>query len=120
MPRDIGIDVTPPEKECTDQNCPFHGKLSVRGQILEGQHLPRAVRQHEHPVEQLHVLARTDIGDAHLDGARWCLVVSTRQIALPGVLQLDDPQGGVLHLDKAARLGPLQQDPHVLFTLPRL
>ncbi|HDM35712.1 MAG TPA: 30S ribosomal protein S17 [Candidatus Syntrophoarchaeum butanivorans] len=36
MPRDIGIDVTPPEKECTDQNCPFHGKLSVRGQILEG------------------------------------------------------------------------------------
>ncbi|MCW7076457.1 MAG: 30S ribosomal protein S17 [Candidatus Syntropharchaeales archaeon] len=36
MARDIGIDVTPPDNECTDHNCPFHGKLSVRGQILEG------------------------------------------------------------------------------------
>ena len=34
--RDIGIDVKPPEKECNDPNCPFHGTLSVRGKILEG------------------------------------------------------------------------------------
>ncbi len=34
--RDIGIDVKPPEKECTDPNCPFHGHLKVRGQIIEG------------------------------------------------------------------------------------
>ncbi len=34
--RDIGIDVPPPEKTCTDEHCPFHGKLSVRGQSLEG------------------------------------------------------------------------------------
>jgi small subunit ribosomal protein S17 len=34
--RDIGIDVPAPEKACTDEHCPFHGKLSVRGQILEG------------------------------------------------------------------------------------
>ena len=34
--RDIGIDVPVPEKPCTDEHCPFHGKLSVRGQILEG------------------------------------------------------------------------------------
>ncbi|MEW5760027.1 MAG: 30S ribosomal protein S17 [Candidatus Thermoplasmatota archaeon] len=34
--RDIGIDVTPPSKKCEDKNCPFHGKLSVRGQIFEG------------------------------------------------------------------------------------
>ena len=34
--RDIGIDVKPPEKECDDPNCPFHGHLKVRGQILEG------------------------------------------------------------------------------------
>ncbi|MHC1635917.1 MAG: 30S ribosomal protein S17 [Candidatus Methanospirareceae archaeon] len=34
--RDIGIDVKAPERECTDVNCPFHGKLPVRGQILEG------------------------------------------------------------------------------------
>jgi small subunit ribosomal protein S17 len=32
----IGIDVRMPEKECDDNNCPFHGKLSVRGQIIEG------------------------------------------------------------------------------------
>ena len=34
--RDIGIDVRVPEKECEDENCPFHGKLPVRGQIIEG------------------------------------------------------------------------------------
>ncbi|MBC7114762.1 MAG: small subunit ribosomal protein [Archaeoglobi archaeon] len=36
MARDIGIDVKPPEGECDDENCPFHGKLSVRGQIFVG------------------------------------------------------------------------------------
>jgi small subunit ribosomal protein S17 len=34
--RDIGYDVKPPEKECSDPNCPFHGTLPVRGKILEG------------------------------------------------------------------------------------
>lgn len=34
--RDIGYDVKPPEKECDDSNCPFHGTLPVRGKILEG------------------------------------------------------------------------------------
>jgi small subunit ribosomal protein S17 len=33
---DIGIDVKPPAKQCSDQNCPFHGRLPVRGQIFEG------------------------------------------------------------------------------------
>ena len=32
--RDIGIDVSPPERECDDKHCPFHGQLSVRGQIF--------------------------------------------------------------------------------------
>ena len=32
----IGIDVKPPEDTCTDKDCPFHGTLPVRGQILEG------------------------------------------------------------------------------------
>ncbi len=36
MKRDIGIDVKVPERECDDVNCPFHGKLPVRGQIIEG------------------------------------------------------------------------------------
>lgn len=33
----IGIDVRPPAKACTDRNCPFHGRLPVRGQIFEGE-----------------------------------------------------------------------------------
>lgn len=33
---DIGIDVRPPAKVCSDRNCPFHGQLPVRGQIFEG------------------------------------------------------------------------------------
>jgi len=36
MTRDIGVDVQPPAKECTDPKCPFHGTLPVRGQILKG------------------------------------------------------------------------------------
>ncbi|GAA5818263.1 MAG: 30S ribosomal protein S17 [Methanobrevibacter sp. CfCl-M3] len=32
----IGLDVPEPENKCNDPNCPFHGSLSVRGQILEG------------------------------------------------------------------------------------
>ena len=34
--KDIGIDVKPPETECSDHNCPFHGSLKVRGQIIGG------------------------------------------------------------------------------------
>jgi len=34
--RDIGIDVPMPAKACTDVKCPFHGRLPVRGQMLEG------------------------------------------------------------------------------------
>jgi len=34
--RDIGIDVPVPTTPCKDPKCPFHGRLSVRGQTLEG------------------------------------------------------------------------------------
>ncbi|MDD1771028.1 MAG: 30S ribosomal protein S17 [Methanomassiliicoccales archaeon] len=34
--KDIGIDVKAPEATCTDIHCPFHGKLSVRGQVIDG------------------------------------------------------------------------------------
>ncbi|MHC1566188.1 MAG: 30S ribosomal protein S17 [Candidatus Syntropharchaeia archaeon] len=37
MTRDIGLEVKVPEKTCDDPNCPFHGTLPVRGQILEGE-----------------------------------------------------------------------------------
>jgi small subunit ribosomal protein S17 len=35
-PRDIGLDVRLPKSDCEDPKCPFHGRLKVRGQILEG------------------------------------------------------------------------------------
>jgi small subunit ribosomal protein S17 len=34
--RDIGLDVRAPKTKCDDDHCPFHGRLNVRGQILEG------------------------------------------------------------------------------------
>ncbi len=34
--RDIGVDVAPPEEKCEDDNCPFHGTLSVRGRVIRG------------------------------------------------------------------------------------
>lgn len=33
---DIGVDVKAPQRECGDENCPFHGRLKVRGQMIEG------------------------------------------------------------------------------------
>ncbi|HTT74327.1 MAG TPA: 30S ribosomal protein S17 [Thermoplasmata archaeon] len=33
---DIGLDVRAPRARCDDRHCPFHGRLPVRGQILEG------------------------------------------------------------------------------------
>lgn len=32
----IGIPITPPEKECKDPRCPWHGSLSVRGRVFKG------------------------------------------------------------------------------------
>ena len=29
-----GLNVKAPEQECTDVNCPFHGTLPVRGQVI--------------------------------------------------------------------------------------
>ena len=34
--RDIGLDVRAPKEACDDRHCPFHGHLSVRGQVIEG------------------------------------------------------------------------------------
>jgi len=32
----LGLNVQEPDTACEDENCPFHGTLSVRGQTLEG------------------------------------------------------------------------------------
>lgn len=34
--KDIGIEVKAPAQSCEDVNCPFHGSLKLRGQIIEG------------------------------------------------------------------------------------
>jgi small subunit ribosomal protein S17 len=36
MVKETGLNVKAPQSECTDPNCPFHGSLSVRGQVLDG------------------------------------------------------------------------------------
>lgn len=33
---DIGIDVEAPSESCSDENCPFHGELPVRGKVATG------------------------------------------------------------------------------------
>ncbi len=33
---DIGLDVRAPKEICDDPHCPFHGRLPLRGQLLEG------------------------------------------------------------------------------------
>jgi small subunit ribosomal protein S17 len=32
----LGLNVDEPDAACEDENCPFHGTLSVRGQTLDG------------------------------------------------------------------------------------
>ena len=32
----MALSIKKPKKSCSDQNCPFHGKLSIRGRVLEG------------------------------------------------------------------------------------
>jgi small subunit ribosomal protein S17 len=34
--RDVGLDVRAPKARCDDRHCPFHGRLPLRGQVLEG------------------------------------------------------------------------------------
>jgi small subunit ribosomal protein S17 len=57
--RDIGIDIEAPSKACEDENCPFHGTLSVRGIILDVQvvnvkmdHTVVVMRERRHRIEK--------------------------------------------------------------------
>ena len=34
--RNIGVNVKTPSERCSDNNCPFHGTLPVRGHIITG------------------------------------------------------------------------------------
>jgi small subunit ribosomal protein S17 len=33
---DVGLDVRAPKEACDDRHCPFHGRLPLRGQVIEG------------------------------------------------------------------------------------
>jgi small subunit ribosomal protein S17 len=49
--RDIGLDVRAPKTACDDRHCPFHGRLPLRGQVLEGTVVSTAM-QHTAVVER--------------------------------------------------------------------
>lgn len=34
--KNIGVQVGKPKRECDDDNCPFHGRLSCRGRVFTG------------------------------------------------------------------------------------
>lgn len=34
--KDIGINIKPPKKACSDAKCPFHGSLKVKGRTMRG------------------------------------------------------------------------------------
>jgi len=36
MAKNIGLNVQAPKQECKDVDCPFHGTLLVRGQVITG------------------------------------------------------------------------------------
>lgn len=36
MNKKIGLEVKPPKNECSDEKCPWHGKLTVRGTTFKG------------------------------------------------------------------------------------
>ncbi|MDI6798619.1 MAG: 30S ribosomal protein S17 [Candidatus Aenigmarchaeota archaeon] len=36
MKKNIGIDAKPPERVCSDPKCCWHGKLPIRGKVIEG------------------------------------------------------------------------------------
>ncbi len=45
MARNIGITVAPPKKDCTDNFCPFHGTLGVRGRLFTGSVISRKAKK---------------------------------------------------------------------------
>ncbi len=36
LPEDLVNDVIPPERECRDDKCPWHGSISIRGRAIIG------------------------------------------------------------------------------------
>jgi small subunit ribosomal protein S17 len=43
--KSIGIGVAAPEKSCTDEKCPFHGSLKVRGRSFVGKIISAKMRR---------------------------------------------------------------------------
>jgi len=32
--KNIGINLSTPDRDCSDRNCPFHGTISIRGKLI--------------------------------------------------------------------------------------
>jgi len=43
--RDIGLGVPTPSKGCDDRHCPFHGHLTVRGNVFDGEVVRTAMQK---------------------------------------------------------------------------
>jgi small subunit ribosomal protein S17 len=55
--RNIGLNIKTPSNKCNDRNCPFHGILPIRGQVIKGivssikmQNSILVKREYMHPV----------------------------------------------------------------------
>jgi len=44
MKKTIGLDLKPPEKECNDVKCAWHGRLAIRGKVFRG--IVRSAKTH--------------------------------------------------------------------------
>ncbi len=45
MTQNIGLKVKEPERSCSDNHCPFHGGLSIRGKLFDGKVTGSKARQ---------------------------------------------------------------------------
>lgn len=43
--RSIGVKTALPSKSCDDKNCPFHGKLKIRGRVMSGEIVSAKMRR---------------------------------------------------------------------------
>jgi small subunit ribosomal protein S17 len=63
--RNIGIpNINPPDRTCDDPNCPFHGKLSVRGRVMDG--IVTSVKMYKTITFQQDYLSRKSKKHAHV------------------------------------------------------
>ena len=59
-----GLDVTAPKKKCEDDRCPFHGRIKVRGRLLNGKAVSTAGKSFiVVEMEYLHMVPKFNRGE---------------------------------------------------------